>query len=85
MLCDNVRPEGVIDNMENSQSTKYDMKLEKLFATFTAEQKFLFDDWQEENILLISLVAVENRRIGFEEGLRTATQLLAGLSVKYFP
>lgn len=77
MLCDNVRPEGVIDNMENSQSTKYDMKLEKLFATFTAEQKFLFDDWQEENILLISLVAVENRRIGFEEGLRTATQLLA--------
>lgn len=63
--------------MENSQSTKYDMKLEKLFATFTAEQKFLFDDWQEENILLISLVAVENRRIGFEEGLRTATQLLA--------
>ena len=77
MLCDNVRHEGVIDNMENSQSTKYDMKLEKLFATFTAEQKFLFDDWQEENILLISLVAVENRRIGFEEGLRTATQLLA--------
>lgn len=61
--------------MENSPFTEYDTKLENLLSMLTPEQRLLFDEWQETNLLINSLVAVENRRAGFEEGLKTALEL----------
>ena len=62
--------------METTVWQEHDQKLNKLICTFSAKQKELFDDWQETVAYIDSLVAIENRRIGFEEGMHTARELL---------
>lgn len=62
--------------MEITVWQEHDYKLNKLIRTFSVEQRELFDDWQETVAYIDSLVAIENRRIGFEEGMHTARELL---------
>ena len=62
--------------METTVWQEHDYKLNKLIRTFSVEQRELFDDWQETVAYIDSLVAIENRRIGFEEGMHTARELL---------
>lgn len=61
--------------MGDIQYAEYDTKLEKLLSSLSSEQRILFEDWQAANLYLNSLVAIENRRIGFEEGLKTAMEM----------
>lgn len=53
----------------------YEMKLEKLKCTFSPQQNELFDEWFEVALLLNSFAIVENRTVGFQEGLNTAADL----------
>ena len=62
--------------METTVWQEHDNKLNKLICTLSVEQRELFDDWQETVAYIDSLVAIENRRIGFEEGMHTARELL---------
>lgn len=62
--------------METTVWQEYYQKLNKLVCTLSAKQRELFDDWQETVAYIDSLAAIENRRIGFEEGMHTARELI---------
>jgi hypothetical protein len=74
-MCGSVRKRRGL-KVEATVWQDHDYKLNKLICTFSAKQKELFDDCQETVAYIDSLIAIENRRIGFEEGMHTAQELL---------